>query len=111
MAWTRITVNRNVVDHNKRHGLQEPVLTVKSQGKTFYGDELEILNASGHPDVRVLYRPLDPLPCGASVWIETLNNVRIRNLGQEVALPGAMVRRGVRLKEFLAEHQPPGTVA
>jgi len=63
---TVIHVNQHVIRKNATTGAFEPVLTVK-QGKTNrYAHEVIL-----HSPSRVVYRPSDPLSCGARVWIVT----------------------------------------
>jgi len=62
-----ITINRRVIDSNRKHGRRDPPIRVV-KGK--YGKPVYSL---GHHDVmrgfRVVYSPDKPLPCGARVWI------------------------------------------
>jgi hypothetical protein len=51
---------------------QEPVLTVKTYKSNTYAHEVEIVGTS-----RIVYSPDKPLSCGARVWIETENEVRV----------------------------------
>jgi len=57
---------------NKKHGTNEPVITVKTYKSNTYGHEVEILGNS-----KVVYSPDNPLSCGARVWIETDSEVII----------------------------------
>ena len=57
---------------NKKHGTNEPVITVKTYKTNTYGHEVEILG-----DSKVVYSPNKPLSCGARVWIETDAEVKI----------------------------------
>jgi hypothetical protein len=63
-----IHVNQHKIRANKKHGTNEPVLTVKDGRTNTYGHSVEILGPS-----RVIYggndKPL--LACGARVVIET----------------------------------------
>lgn len=63
---TRIHVNQHVIKANRTDGANNPVLTVKTYKENRYAHEVEILGPS-----TVVYRPDDPLSCGAQVWIET----------------------------------------
>jgi len=65
-----------------KRGTTNPVLTVKGYkpgNKTHstnkYGHEAIIRDPDGVEVARIVYRPNDPLPCGAKVWIETENTV------------------------------------
>jgi len=57
---------------NKKHGTNEPVITVKTYKSNTYGHEVEILGNS-----KVVYSPDNPLSCGARVWIETDSEVMV----------------------------------
>ena len=78
IARTVIHVNQNVIRRNRKHGYRNPVLTVKgykagnvTHSTNQYGHEAVIYGDDGYEVARVVYRPDDPLPCGAQVWIET----------------------------------------
>ena len=60
----RIHVNMHKVRANKKHGTNEPVLTIKEGKSNIYCHEVDILGPS-----KLVYRPDKPLSCGASVWI------------------------------------------
>ena len=67
---TIIHVNQHIIKKNRRDGTNDPVLTVKTYKSNVYASEVVIEGAS-----RVVYRPDQPLSCGAHVWIETEANV------------------------------------
>jgi hypothetical protein len=69
----RIHVNMHKVRANKKHGTNEPVLTIKEGRTNTYCHEVDILGPS-----KLVYRPNKPLSCGARVWIETTAAVRIK---------------------------------
>jgi len=69
----RIHVNMHKVRANKKHGTNEPVLTIKEGRTNTYCHEVDILGPS-----KLVYRPDKPLSCGARVWIETTADVRLR---------------------------------
>lgn len=69
----RIHINQHKIRSNKKHGLNEPVITVKTSKSNTYGHEVEIKGNS-----KVVYSPDKPLSCGAKVWIETEAEVLIR---------------------------------
>ena len=71
----RIHVNQHKIKSNKKYGLNEPVLTVKTYKDNFYGSTVAIEGAS-----TVVYSPDKPLSCGAKVWIETDSKVRVYNM-------------------------------
>jgi hypothetical protein len=70
---TIIHVNQHKIKHNRKHGDNEPVLTVKTYKTNNYAHEVDINGPS-----RVVYRPKKPLSCGARVWIETQSVVKIK---------------------------------
>tara|TARA_A100000172_G_scaffold58236_1_gene37987 strand:- start:711 stop:929 length:219 start_codon:yes stop_codon:yes gene_type:complete len=70
---TRIHVNQHKIRSNKKHNLNEPVITVKTSKSNIYGHEVEVLGSS-----KIIYSPDKPLSCGAKVWIETEGEVKIK---------------------------------
>lgn len=84
----RIHINQhNIKANRKRSGapgvkaLKDllPVITAKTYKENAYGHEV-IING---PCVLV-YRPNNPLPCGAHVWIETKEDVVVFEAGKGV---------------------------
>jgi len=69
----RIHVNMHKVRANKKHGTNEPVLTIKEGKTNTYCHEVDILGPS-----KLVYRPNKPLSCGARVWIETDSEIEIK---------------------------------
>ena len=71
---TIIHVNQHNIKKNNKLSTKEKikVLTVKTYKSNTYCNEVEILGNS-----KVIYSPNKPLSCGAKVWIETNNNVKI----------------------------------
>ncbi len=69
---TIIHVNQLVIRRNKKHGTNDPVLTVKQDGLNRYAHEAIIDGPS-----KVIYSPEKPLSCGARVWILTEANVTL----------------------------------
>ena len=67
-----IHVNMHKIRANKKHGTNEPVITVKTYKSNTYCHEAEILGPS-----KVVYSPIKPLSCGARVWIETESELRL----------------------------------
>jgi hypothetical protein len=63
---TIIHVNQHVVKANAKTGATDPVLTVKTYKSNDYAHSVTINGPS-----KVVYRPENPLSCGARVWIET----------------------------------------
>ena len=70
---TRIHVNQHKIRSNKKHNLNEPVITVKTSKSNTYAHEVDVLGPS-----KIIYRPDKPLSCGAKVWIETEKEVKIK---------------------------------
>ena len=69
---TIVHVNQLVIRKNQKTGERDPVLTVKNYKSNTYAHEVEIDGPS-----KIVYSPDKPLSCGARVWIETENEVRI----------------------------------
>ena len=74
MTKKYIHVNMHKIRANKKHGTNEPVLTVKEGRKNTYGHNVKINGAS-----EVIYSGNDKpiLPCGARVVIMTKAEVEI----------------------------------
>ena len=53
------------------------MLTVKDYKSNRYATEVVILGPDGEEVARVVYRPHDPLSCGARCWIETQGEVQV----------------------------------
>jgi hypothetical protein len=60
------------VKDNRKNGVQNPVLTVKTYKENKYAHEVEIVGPS-----KIVYSPDKPLSCGAHVWMETQGEVKI----------------------------------
>lgn len=69
---TKIHINQHVIKRNAKTGEREPVITCKTYKDNQYGHEVIIKG-----DCKVVYRPDNPLPCGAKVWIETEGEIKI----------------------------------
>jgi hypothetical protein len=69
---TIIHVNQHVIKANRKNGVNNPVLTVKTYKENKYAHDVEILGPS-----RIVYNEEKPLNCGAHVWIETTSEVII----------------------------------
>ena len=69
---TIIHVNQHVVKSNRKNGIEDPVLTVKTYKENRYAHEVDIKG-----DSKVVYSPDKPLSCGAHVWIETQGEVTV----------------------------------
>lgn len=69
---TIVHVNQHVIKANRKNGVEDPVLTVKTYKDNVYAHEVEILGPS-----KIIYSPDKPLSCGAHVWIETQGDIII----------------------------------
>ena len=63
---TIVDVNQHVIKSNRKNSETNPVLTCKTYKTNTYAHEVTIQGPS-----RIVYRPDNPLSCGAHVWIET----------------------------------------
>jgi hypothetical protein len=77
MRIKRIHVNQHNIKWNMKNPdkAPKPVMTVKCGGNTYIGNTFQILGESTG-----VYKPQDPLPCGAHVWIETHAVVQIDDI-------------------------------
>ncbi len=93
-AVKRLHVNQHVLRANKATGRRDQPLTVKYRGQNLRASSVRIQGPS-----TLVYRPDDPLDCGATVWIETESTLRIDD-------PENAVRYGpqVNLSVTLVEH-------
>ena len=66
MKAAKIHVNQHNIRANSKDGENRPVITVKTYNSNEYFHEVAI-----NGPVRLVYRPNNPLPCGAKVWMET----------------------------------------
>ena len=71
---TYIHVNQHKIRANKKHGTNEPVITVKQGKKNTYCHSVEVM---GRSVVRYGGNEKPILSCGARVVIETESEVRI----------------------------------
>ena len=74
MTIKRIHINQHKIKSNIKNGTNEPVITVKTYNSNTYTNKVIINGPS-----RVIYRPNNPLRCGARVWIETEAEVKIND--------------------------------
>jgi hypothetical protein len=73
---TIIHVNQHNIKANSK-GNSLPVITCKTYKSNDYANEVEILDKDGEVVAKVVYSPNKPLSCGAKVWIETNNEIKI----------------------------------
>ena len=79
MAKTIIHINRNIIQQNAKHGRSDPVCRVQNGKSVNYCMEVEIEGPS-----RMVYRPDNPRPCGAKLWIETESDVVLKGIKENV---------------------------
>lgn len=69
-----IHVNQHKIRKNQKSQRKEPPITVKTYKSNDYAYEVEILGPS-----KLVYRPNQPLSCGAHLWLETESEVILKN--------------------------------
>jgi hypothetical protein len=74
---TIIHVNQHVIKSNFKNKENNPVLTCKTYKENAYASEVLILDANGIEVAKIIYSKDKPLSCGAKVWIETNNQIKI----------------------------------
>ncbi len=62
----KIYINRHVIASNKKHGKNEPPITVAT-----YKERKKCHEVIIDGKARIIYSPNHPLSCGATVYIET----------------------------------------
>ena len=78
MSKTIIHINRNIIQQNTKHGRSNPVCRVERGQAVWYCMEVEIEGPS-----RMVYRPDNPRPCGAKLWIETESDVVMMGIAEK----------------------------
>tara|TARA_E500000178_G_C16566807_1_gene549846 strand:- start:240 stop:479 length:240 start_codon:yes stop_codon:yes gene_type:complete len=76
---TLVHVNQHNIKYNSKYKVPKPVLTVKDYKQNRKGCRAEILDSDGNVIGQFIYSPDKPLPCGAKVWFETQNEVKVYN--------------------------------
>lgn len=71
-----IHVNQHNIRANK-DGNNRPVITCKTYKTNEYANEVIIYGQDGLPAAKVVYSPDKALSCGAKVWIETTNEIKL----------------------------------
>lgn len=61
----KIHINQHVIRSNRKHGEDNPCITVKTYKANTYCHEVHLKGPS-----KVVYSQDKPLSCGAHVWIE-----------------------------------------
>lgn len=82
---TIIHINQHNIKHNNKVEPQDriPVITCKTYKDNVYTNTLKIVDSTGNIVAKVIYRPDNPLSCGAKVWIEAdSSNVVIGELNE-----------------------------
>jgi hypothetical protein len=69
----RIHVNQHVIKSNRKHGKSDAVLTIKTTKNNIKANHIMIGD-----NVRLCYAPESPLACGATIWIETTEEIQIQ---------------------------------
>ncbi len=64
-SLTRIHINRKIFGLNQKFGINLPPISVRIGAKTHFCHQADI-----PANARVVYRPKNPLPCGAVLWID-----------------------------------------
>ena len=70
----RIHINQHIIKANKKGGPVRPVITVQTSEGPFRGSKVVVNGRS-----ELVYRPENPLSCGAHVWMETTDEVVVEN--------------------------------
>jgi hypothetical protein len=73
----RIHVNQFALRKNIKEETDNPAITVKHGDSNTYGHEVQILDADGNVIAKVVQPLNKKLSCGARVWIETYNRVKV----------------------------------
>jgi len=76
---TRIHINKHRIASNRKHGTNEPIITVKTYKSNRYAHQVVI-----HGPSKLVYSPDKPLSCGAHVWLETNAEVEVIDSLDEV---------------------------
>ena len=67
-----IHINKNIIQQNAKRGETKPVCRVEEGKDIRYCMEVHINGPS-----KLVYRPDNPRPCGAKLWIETDSDVEL----------------------------------
>lgn len=73
MMISRIHVNQHIIKRNKAKAPgkpEKPPLTIKN-----YKENIKAFEVFIDGPCRIIYRPNNPLDCGAHVWVETESKV------------------------------------
>lgn len=72
-AKTTINVNKQKIKQNLNRENPEPVISLKRYDSNTYGFSAKI-----NGPCEIIYRPENPLSCGASLWIETYASIEVK---------------------------------
>lgn len=72
-----IHINQHKIRSNQKTGEREPVITCKTYKDNTYGHSVSVMDKDGQEACKIVYSPDKPLSCGARVWIETQNRIKI----------------------------------
>ena len=72
-----IHINQHKIRSNQKTGEREPVITCKTYKENTYGHSVSVMDKDGQEACKIVYSPDKPLSCGARVWIETQNEVKV----------------------------------
>ena len=73
---TVIHVNQHIIRANRKHGKDDPPLTVKT-----YKDRRNAHRVKIHGPSEIVYTSDKPLSCGAHAWVETRSKVEVYENG------------------------------
>ena len=69
----RVHVNQHIIKANRKNGKTDAVLTIKTTSDNIKANHIMIGD-----NVRLCYAPQSPLACGATIWIETTEEINIQ---------------------------------
>ncbi len=72
-----IHINQHKIRSNQKTGEREPVITCKTYKYNTYAHSVSVMDKEGTEACKIVYSPDKPLSCGARVWIETTNEIKI----------------------------------
>jgi hypothetical protein len=75
MVQKIIHINQHIIKRNRKHGTDDPPITVKTYKKNTYCRSLKI-----DGPCELMYNPDNPLSCGAHVYIKTRSNVLMEGI-------------------------------
>tara|TARA_R100000805_G_C3543211_1_gene57593 strand:- start:284 stop:517 length:234 start_codon:yes stop_codon:yes gene_type:complete len=72
-----IHINQHKIRSNQKTGEREPVITCKTYKDNTYGHSVSVMDKDGIEACKIVYSPDKPLSCGARVWVETQNEIKV----------------------------------